>query len=239
MNKHFRFSGSTFRKMEELGIRASEVLRRAGLSQNSFAEASRAADHGRIICAVAGGRRSQPRIRRSVSCSAQRLKTERFNPVSLAALSTENLGPSVEKMARYKQLTCPKKFAGEELATSGASSSAGCWRTGSSLRYWWNVLCVGAFGGSSRYRDTALSAARGVRTASRAHGSLEQHFGCPMICGAPRNVIVFRATDANGRSLPVMPSSCRCWRRSSRRVEAGETATRTSWSASAGRYNKS
>ena len=33
MNKHFRFSGSTFRRLEELGVSASAVLRRAGLPQ--------------------------------------------------------------------------------------------------------------------------------------------------------------------------------------------------------------
>src|SRR5579884_3029705 len=33
MNKHFRVSGSTFSKLEELGVSASEVLRSAGLSQ--------------------------------------------------------------------------------------------------------------------------------------------------------------------------------------------------------------
>jgi len=33
MSKHFRFSGSNFSRLEELGVRASAVLRRAGLSQ--------------------------------------------------------------------------------------------------------------------------------------------------------------------------------------------------------------
>jgi len=33
MNKHFRVSGSTFTRLEELGVRASAVLRRAGLPQ--------------------------------------------------------------------------------------------------------------------------------------------------------------------------------------------------------------
>src|SRR5439155_9909244 len=33
MNKHFHFSGSTFRRLEELGVSASAVLRRAGLAQ--------------------------------------------------------------------------------------------------------------------------------------------------------------------------------------------------------------
>ncbi len=34
MNKHFRLSGSLLLKLEELGVRASAVLRRAGLSQD-------------------------------------------------------------------------------------------------------------------------------------------------------------------------------------------------------------
>jgi hypothetical protein len=41
-------------------------------------------------------------------------KTERFSPVSLAALSTENFGAAVEQMARYKQLTCPEEIAQEK-----------------------------------------------------------------------------------------------------------------------------
>ena len=32
-------------------------------------------------------------------------KTERFHPIGLAALSSENFGGAMEKMARYKKLT--------------------------------------------------------------------------------------------------------------------------------------
>jgi hypothetical protein len=38
MNKHFRFSGSTFQRLEEYGVSASAVLRRAGLSQGCLKE---------------------------------------------------------------------------------------------------------------------------------------------------------------------------------------------------------
>jgi Arabinose-binding domain of AraC transcription regulator, N-term len=37
-------------------------------------------------------------------------KTERFHPVGLAALSSENLGSAIDRMARYKQLTCPEEI---------------------------------------------------------------------------------------------------------------------------------
>jgi hypothetical protein len=41
MNKHFRFSGSTLQRLEELGVRAPAVLRRAGLPQ-AFIQQARA-----------------------------------------------------------------------------------------------------------------------------------------------------------------------------------------------------
>ena len=47
-------------------------------------------------------------------CSGRRTKTERFNPVGLAALSTENFGAAVNQMARYKQLTCPEEILQEK-----------------------------------------------------------------------------------------------------------------------------
>ena len=39
MNKHFRVSGSILLKLEELGVRASAVLRKAGLPQGLFDQA--------------------------------------------------------------------------------------------------------------------------------------------------------------------------------------------------------
>jgi hypothetical protein len=38
MNKYFRVAGSTFQKLEEHGVSASAVLRRAGLSQAYISE---------------------------------------------------------------------------------------------------------------------------------------------------------------------------------------------------------
>ena len=42
MNKHFHFSGSTFRRLEELGVSASAVLRHAGLPHQYV-------DHARVL----------------------------------------------------------------------------------------------------------------------------------------------------------------------------------------------
>lgn len=134
MNKHFRFSGGNFAKLEELGVRASAVLRRAGLPQG-YANQPRVLLTTEELFALwraVGEVSTNPAIGLLLGTET---KTERFQPMGLAALSTENFGAAVDRMARYKQLTCPEEILQERTTKSGASSSAGFWRTKSSLRY--------------------------------------------------------------------------------------------------------
>ena len=58
------------------------------------------------------------------------------------------------------------------------------------------LLCVGALdAATAQVRASRRSAWSSCRP--RAHlKAIERHFGCPVICGAPRNAIVFRASDA-------------------------------------------
>ncbi len=100
MNKHFRFSGSTFAKLDELGVRASAVLRRAGLPQGYL-------DEPRILLKTEelfalwraiGDISTNPAIGLQLGTET---KIERFHPVGLAALSTENFGAGISQMARY------------------------------------------------------------------------------------------------------------------------------------------
>jgi len=44
---------------------------------------------------------------------------------------------------------------------------------------------------------TRLSPLRVEFIQPRKHAkAIERHFGCPVVCGAPRNAIIFRASDA-------------------------------------------
>ena len=196
MNKHFRFSGSKFRRMEELGVQASAVLQRAGLSQalSSQGRVTLTTEQFFALWQAVGEVSSDPLIGVMLGTET---RAERFDPISLVALSTENFGAAVEKMSRYKQLTCPEEIRQE--------SSGDEW----SIRFHWLladrpepaalveccfawVLCVGRHGTGER-----LSPLRVEFMQPRANlKAIERHFGCPVICGAPRNAIVFRAADA-------------------------------------------
>lgn len=195
MNKHFRVSGSTFSKLEELGVSASAVLRRAGLSP-SLAGQPRVLLTTRELFALwraIGEVSTDPAI--GIQLGTEN-RSERFHPVSLAALSTENFGAAVEQMARYKQLTCP-----EEIAQSKSPQE---WR----IQFRWllaeevepSVLIECCFAwvlSVARHgTGTRISPVRIEFTQPRAHArTIERHFGCEVICGSQRNALVFRATD--------------------------------------------
>jgi AraC-like DNA-binding protein len=196
MNKHFRFSGSTFSKLEELGVRASAVLRRAGLPQGYM-------DQPRVLVSTkelfalwraVADVSTNPAIGLLLGTET---KTERFHPVSLAALSTENFGAAVGQMARYKQLTCPEEILQENDGEEWSIQFR--WLLADEIEPLVLIECAFAWVLSVARHGTGtrLSPLRVEFTQPRPHvKTIERHFGCPVVCGAPRNAIVFRATDA-------------------------------------------
>lgn len=196
MNKHFRFSGTTFSKLEALGVRPSDVLRRAGLPQGFL-------DQPRVLLKTQELFALWRAIAEAATNPAIGLllgtenKTERFHPVGLAALSSENFGSAIDQMARYKQLTCP-----EEILQKKDDEE---W----SIQFRWllanevepPVLIECAFSWISSIArhgtGTRLSPLRVEFVQPRTHiKAIERHFSCPVVCGTAHNAIVFRMADA-------------------------------------------
>jgi AraC-like DNA-binding protein len=196
MNKHFRFSGSNFSKLEELGVRASAVLRRAGLPQGYLNQPRvlLKTDELFALWRAMGEVSTNPAIGLLLGTEN---KTERLNPVSLAALSTETFGAAVGQMARYKQLTCPEEIRQEKDDEEWSIQFR--WLLAEEVEptvlieccFAW-VLSIARLGTGTR-----LSPLRLEFVQPRSHVKIiERHFGCDVVCGAPRNAIVFRPADA-------------------------------------------
>jgi len=197
MNKHFRFSGSTFQRLEELGVRAPAALRRAGLPQ-VFINQPRVllnTEELFVLWRAVGEVSTDPAIGLLLGTET---KTERFHPIGVAALSSENFGAAINQMARYKQLTCPEEILQE--VNGGEWSIQFRWLLAHKVEptvlieccFAW-VLSTGRVGTGTR-----ISPLRVEFVQPRAHvKTIERHFGCTVVCGAPRNAIIFRATDAN------------------------------------------
>jgi AraC-like DNA-binding protein len=196
MNKHFRVSGSSFTRMEELGVPAAAVLRRAGLPLDLAQQPRVLLTTGEFFALwrAVGEVSDDPAIGLALGTEA---KAERFQPVGLAALSSENFGAAIDQMARYKQITCPEEILqerddaewriqfrwllAEEAEPPVLSECCFAW-----------VLSIARHGTGTR-----LSPLRVEFLRPRAHArTIERHFGCSVVSGAARNAIVFRAGDA-------------------------------------------
>jgi len=196
MNKHFRFSGNTFQKLEEHGVSASAVLRRAGLPQ-SYSKELRillTTEELFALWRAIGEVAENPAIGLQLGTET---KVERFSPTGLAALSSENFGAAVGQIARYKQITCPEKIQQERDGTEWtiqfhwllAEETEPPVMTESVFAW---VLSIARCGTGLR-----LSPLRVEFVQARTHiKAVERHFGCPIVCGAPRNAIVFKVSDA-------------------------------------------
>ena len=196
MNIHFRVAGRLATRLEELGVSVPAVLRRAGLAPNLF-------DQTRVLVKTdelfalwraVGDASNDPLIALKLGTET---RTERFHPSGIAALSTPNFGAAISHMARYKQLTCPEEMRQE--------TSNGEW----SIQFRWllavdsepQVLTEYCFAWlltiARHGSGTRISPLRLEFVQPRPHmKAIERHFGCPVVCGARHNAIVFRAGDA-------------------------------------------
>jgi AraC-like DNA-binding protein len=196
MNKLFRFSGSNFSKLEELGVRASAVLRRAGLSQGSIGQPRVLLNTEELFALwrAIGEVSANPAIGLLLGTEN---KTERFHPIGLAALSSENFGSAINQMARYKQLTCPEEILQEKDGEEWSVQFH--WLLAEEVEPPVLIECAFAWVLSTARHGTGtrLSPLRVEFLQPRSHvKTIERHFGCAVVCGAPRNAIVFRAADA-------------------------------------------
>jgi AraC-like DNA-binding protein len=196
MNKHFRVSGSTFQKLQELGVSAAAVLRRAGLPQE-YSKEPRVLLKTEELFALwraIGEVSTNPAIGLQLGSET---RTERFHPIGLAALSSENFGAAMDQMARYKQLTCPEKILQEKDDREWSIQFR--WLLADEVEppvliecaFAW-ILSIARLG-----TGTQLSPLRLEFVQPRAHlKTIERQFGCSVTCGVPRNAIVFHSSDA-------------------------------------------
>ena len=194
--RHFRVPGSLRLRLQEAGIRVAAVLRKAGLPQNFF-EKTRilvTTDELFALWSAIGEVGKNPSI-------ALLLGTEnniaRFHPMGIAALSTKNFGAAIQHMARYKKLSAPEEILQQTEGEDWAIQFR--WTLGMNAEpsvlveycFAW-VLTIARQGTGQRISPLRLEFLQ-PRSNTKA---LERHFGCPIVCGALRNAIVFRASDS-------------------------------------------
>ena len=195
MIDRFRVSATLPRKLEEIGVSPAEVLRQAGLPPGLF-------DQERILVSTEEFFALYRGLAEASGDPAIGLKlgsedrVERYDPITLAALSARSLRDALQRLARYKQLTCPEAVDMDERGDECR------------VQFRWLLaeeteppvlidLCFAAVvriahrGTGAAVHPTRVE----LRGAARNRRLYETQFRCPVRFDARRNTIVFRKAD--------------------------------------------
>ncbi|HNQ73425.1 MAG TPA: AraC family transcriptional regulator [Verrucomicrobiota bacterium] len=120
----------------------------------------------------------------------------RTHPAGIAVLCSRTFGDALQRLGRYKQLTCPEEIrihrAGEEAAVEFFYVEAEETQPEllvDMLLSW--ILSVGRQGTDDQITPLRLELCR----AAKHRALLESHFGCRVRFKADRNALVFRSSD--------------------------------------------
>jgi AraC-like DNA-binding protein len=195
MTDRFRVSATLPRRLEELGLDPTAVLRHAELPARLFEQSKILLSTGEMFAffSAISEMSGDPVIGLKLG-SEERI--ERYDPVAIAALYTRNFREALDRMARYKQLTCPEEIRVEEhadqctvqfvwLLTDQPEPSALI-----DLCFAWTV----AIGRRGTGRALNPRCVEFKRPESHRH-LYEDHFQCPVKFGARENVLLFSRQD--------------------------------------------
>ncbi|HXT41721.1 MAG TPA: AraC family transcriptional regulator [Candidatus Angelobacter sp.] len=124
------------------------------------------------------------------------LRFERSHPVSIAGVCSRTFGDALQRLARYKQLTCPEEIrvhrkaqeASVEFFFVEAREAQPDIMVDLGLSW---ILCV-----ARRGTDGEIAPLRLELTRPAKHRTLlERHFGCRVRFKADRDALVFRSSD--------------------------------------------
>jgi len=182
--------------LQELEVSIPAVLRRAGLPRDLF-------NHTRIFVSTSElfalwraieAVSSDPLVGLKLGVET---KTERFHPMAIAALCTQNLVSASEHLARYKKLTAPEEILTqldeEEFSVGFRWLLAVDAEPQILTDYCFSWMLSLARHGTGKQLSPVRAEYVHQRTNQRA---IERSLGCKVIGGASRNRIVFRASDA-------------------------------------------
>lgn len=195
MLTQFRVSTTLPRKLEELGVSPALVLSQADLPPGLFDQEKILVSTEEFFALFRGLAQASgdPAIGLKLGTED---RVERYDPIALAAVSARSLRDALQRLARYKQLTCPEAVDVVEH------------RDECRVQFRWLLaeeteptllvdLCFAAVVRIAHRGTGALVNPKQLefRGATRNREMYEEHFRCPARFDGRRNTIVFRKVD--------------------------------------------
>jgi AraC-like DNA-binding protein len=195
MTKQFRVSTILPRKLKELGVSPETVLRRPGLPMGLF-------NMDKILVRTEEFFALHRGIAEASNDPSFGLKlgteerVERYDPVKLAALSARSFRDAVERLSRYKQLTCPEDIRLVERGNECLVQFVWLLAHEQEPPLLVDVCFAWIVALGQRGAGRPLHAKRGELQRTPTHREMyEAHFRCPVKFKASQNALIFSKAD--------------------------------------------
>jgi AraC-like DNA-binding protein len=195
VSTRFRVSKTVIRRIEDLGVAPEAVMRHAGLPLTLFDQERIMLTTDELFALYRGlaAASNDPAFGLKIGTEE---RVERYDPIAIAALYARSFGDALQRMARYKQLTCPEEI---HINESGAECR---------VRFEWllaeeedpalliDVCFAWVVEIARRGSANAIQPRRVEFKRPAANRALyEGHFRCPVKFDARSNVLVFDRSD--------------------------------------------
>ncbi|HKW34876.1 MAG TPA: AraC family transcriptional regulator [Candidatus Acidoferrum sp.] len=194
MTNRFRVSGTLPRKLEELGLSPEAVLRQAGLPMALFNQEKILVSTEELFALYRGiAESSDPGFGLKLGTEE---RVERYDPIKMAALSARSFRDAVERLSRYKQITCPEEIRIVERGTESAIQFVWVLAHEQEPPLLVDVCFAWIVGIGHRGTGRPLNPKRVEFQRPPAHREMyETHFRCPVKFKSNQNALVFSKAD--------------------------------------------
>jgi AraC-like DNA-binding protein len=191
----FKVPGLLAQRLRELHLSVPAVLSRAGLSGGFFQQEKIYVTTAELFALwrAIGETSADPAIGLKLGAEP---RFERYHPAAIAAVCSRTLRDALQRIARYKQLTCPEairvRASGDEASVEVIYLQAEEVQPDVmvDLVFSW-ILGIGRRGTDGQVAPLRLELTR----AAQNRELLESHFGCRVRFKCACNALVFRNSD--------------------------------------------
>jgi len=195
MANRFRVSSTLPRRLEELGVSPDAVLRQAGLPAGLFQQEKISISTEEFFALYRGIAEANQDPGFGLRLGTEE-RIERYDPIKLAALSARSFRDALQRVARYKQLTCPEEIRVVERGTECAVQFLWLLANEQEPVLLVDVCFAWIVTIASRGVGRPLSPKRVELQRPPAHRELyEAHFRCPVKFKRDHNALIFSAAD--------------------------------------------
>jgi AraC-like DNA-binding protein len=201
MNRMFRLSRLQFRRLDELGISSSAVLRAAGVAEPVDGSDRMLLTTEQLFAfwQAIRDRSTNPAIGLEMGTEQ---RVEHYDPVAMAGLYARSLGDAITRLARYKRLTCPEEitlvFEGEGPHADACVQFVFPLAHETQPPMFVDTCFAWVMSIARRGIGDRPLAPRRVELTQQPPADREMHthyFRCPVTYGAARNALIFDAAD--------------------------------------------